>query len=234
MLLPSIDVAQPAPGSPAPPPYTGPPGASPPAATDSRLTCCSDDVPADFNKLGSCFSCSACKNVYQVSKSRRRFHCKVCDDFDFCHTCIHRIPHDTSHGFVMLSPDKAYQLPIVYPPANFVDMSGVDAASASASASADEVTSSPGMAGFDAFLASVKAESFSSGKISKIEMVAKNNMFNATQAGLLLDAMDFDKDKITVAVLLYPQLTNQANFYQVLDHLDFSSSKDEVRNQLGL
>ena len=96
--------------------------------------------------------------------------------------------------------------------------------------------SSVGMpaADFETFLNSVKSESFSDGKMEKVRMVSKTARFSCEQAGRLLDALSFDSDKIDMAVLLHPTLVDAHNFYQVLDHLGFDSSKNDVRSRLGL
>ena len=87
---------------------------------------------------------------------------------------------------------------------------------------------------FEALLASIASESFSDGKLSKLDMALPHAYFTCQQAGRVVDAMSFDADKIETAVRMYPRIVDKDVFYSVLDHLQFSSSKDQVRSRLNL
>ena len=87
---------------------------------------------------------------------------------------------------------------------------------------------------FESLLSSIASESFSDGKLAKLDMMLTHAWFSCAQAGRVVDAMSFDSDKIEAAVKIHPRLVDPTHFYQVLDHLQFSSSKDEARSRLGL
>ncbi|KNC53131.1 uncharacterized protein AMSG_09206 [Thecamonas trahens ATCC 50062] len=55
------------------------------------------------------------------------------------------------------------------------------------------------------------------------------------QAAQLIRLLAFDKNKVTVATRIYPHIADPGNFEDVvLDTLDFSSSKDQVKEELRL
>lgn len=89
-------------------------------------------------------------------------------------------------------------------------------------------------ADFNQLLASLKAESFSSGKRGVLQMAAPYNYFSTTQVKTLIQTFSFSSDQVDAAVLLYPQVIDYQNFYQVMDVFAFESSKQEVRERLGL
>lgn len=89
-------------------------------------------------------------------------------------------------------------------------------------------------ADFDQLLASVEDESFSDGKLRVIKMAAKQNYFTADQAKQLVAAMSFGDNKVEAAVLLYPQLVDQGNFFKVMDAFTYDSNKEKVQKRLGL
>lgn len=89
-------------------------------------------------------------------------------------------------------------------------------------------------ADFAQLLAAIKAESFSSGKRRVLQMAAPYSYFSTQQVKTLVKAFDFSSDQVDAAVLLYPQIIDYHNFYQVLDAFTFESSKQEVRERLQL
>jgi len=87
---------------------------------------------------------------------------------------------------------------------------------------------------FAKILQGVKAESFDDGKVSFLEGLGKKRFFTCDQARQILATFSFDDDRVKAAVLLYPQLVDQENFFMVLKVFTFDSSRKSVRAKLNL
>ena len=89
-------------------------------------------------------------------------------------------------------------------------------------------------ADFRDLLESIEDESFSDGKIRMVEAAARDNYFTSKQAKKIVEAMSFGDNQVESAVVLYPRLTDQGNFFRVLSALEYESDKEEVRDRLDL
>jgi hypothetical protein len=87
---------------------------------------------------------------------------------------------------------------------------------------------------FAKLMKGLKAESFDEGKAAFVALFAAKGRLTCAQARDVLKAFSFDDDRIKSAVLLYPRITDQENFFTVLDVFTFSSSKDDLRAKLKL
>ncbi len=97
----------------------------------------------------------------------------------------------------------------------------------------------PGMmpmnpAEFSNLLYSVDRATFGSNKVSRIRDAAKRHHFSADQVRQLMKHVNFENDKITVAVELYHRVVDKHNWHVIYSALTFSSSKIEVDRRLGL
>jgi Domain of unknown function (DUF4476) len=87
---------------------------------------------------------------------------------------------------------------------------------------------------FRRLLKSLKAESFDKGKLTFIENFVKTRHLTCGQARQMLQAFDFDTERVPAAVALYPRLTDPDNFYTVLEVFTFDTGKKAVRDKLKL
>ncbi|MFP4597686.1 MAG: DUF4476 domain-containing protein [Persicimonas sp.] len=89
-------------------------------------------------------------------------------------------------------------------------------------------------ADFYALLESIKAESFSSGRMRVVEHAVKYHYFSSAQVRQIVEVMTFGSNRVEVAVLLYPEVVDPANFYQVFSAFTFESNKREVQERLEI
>lgn len=89
-------------------------------------------------------------------------------------------------------------------------------------------------ADFYALIESIKAESFSSGRMRVVNHAVKYYYFSSAQVRQIVEVMTFGSNRVEVAVLLYPEVVDQANFYQVFSAFTFESNKREVQERLEI
>jgi hypothetical protein len=99
---------------------------------------------------------------------------------------------------------------------------------------ADTTKKAAADADFQKFFAAVKKESFDDGKLAVVKDYAKTSYFTSTQAATLVKSFSFSEGQTQSAILLYPRLVDQANFFEVLGALTFESDKKKVRDALNL
>lgn len=88
-----------------------------------------------------------------------------------------------------------------------------------------------GDARFADLLRRVDDATFSRKKLDLIGTVVKDHHFSVRQVGQLMEQLDMDNDKVEVAITAYPVTVDPENWYQIYDHLTFSSSKDDLRKK---
>ena len=82
---------------------------------------------------------------------------------------------------------------------------------------------------FDELLSQLVSEDFSDDKKSILQTAVKGNCFSIHQVKLLLLSFDFEDDRIEVAKLLYPTISNKSQLFKIYTVFEFSSSKDEFK-----
>lgn len=87
---------------------------------------------------------------------------------------------------------------------------------------------------FAEFLVSLRAESFASGRMRLLQVAARDNYFTAAQVQTVVAELTFSSNKVDAAVLMYPRVVDQDDFYTVLGAFTFESSKRAVRQRLSL
>ena len=87
---------------------------------------------------------------------------------------------------------------------------------------------------FAVFIAHLRAESFSSDRLSLVRTVAADNYFTTAQVATVIREMSFSSDRVDCAVLLYPRVVDQSDFYRTYSAFTFDSSKREVQARLGI
>jgi hypothetical protein len=80
----------------------------------------------------------------------------------------------------------------------------------------------------------VASASFSREKLGVIRMAARHNWFTSDQVRRLVKAVNSSDSRVEVAVELYDRTVDKNRFHQVMSAFVFSSSRQEVRQRLGL
>jgi hypothetical protein len=87
---------------------------------------------------------------------------------------------------------------------------------------------------FAAFMAQLEDEHFSSGRLALIQMVARDNYFTSAQTRAVVSSLHFSSSRVESAVLMYPRVVDQDNFYQIFSAFTFQMPKEEVRRRLAI
>ena len=75
----------------------------------------------------------------------------------------------------------------------------------------------------------IRSESFSDDKLAVLRDASRGRQFTSAQVRGLMDLFAFSDDKVDAAVILYPKVVDQQNWYTVYGALTFSSDKDALR-----
>jgi hypothetical protein len=86
---------------------------------------------------------------------------------------------------------------------------------------------------FKKLLKDVQDKRFASEKMPLIEMLSKDRCFNVTQIRALGMEFSFGEERMKVYKMLYKKCTNQKDYYQVVDDLQFDSEKAEMRRYIN-
>jgi len=79
-----------------------------------------------------------------------------------------------------------------------------------------------------ALLAAVDKASFADDKLDVVQTAAKSNWFTIAQVGRLIDAMDFGDGRLGVVRACKDRVVDPANAFQLGEHFDFSSEREEA------
>jgi Domain of unknown function (DUF4476) len=82
---------------------------------------------------------------------------------------------------------------------------------------------------FKVLLNDVKEKRFTSEKMNLIEMLSKDRCFNVAQIRALAMEFSFGDERMKTYKMLYKKCTNQKDYYQVVDDLQFDAEKAEMR-----
>ncbi|MFT4977699.1 MAG: hypothetical protein ACI8S6_003606 [Myxococcota bacterium] len=77
----------------------------------------------------------------------------------------------------------------------------------------------------------IARESFSDDRLAVLRSASEGRRFTSTQVRRLMDQFTFSDDKIAAAVLLFPKVVDQQNWYTVYSALTFGSDKAELRQR---
>lgn len=77
----------------------------------------------------------------------------------------------------------------------------------------------------------VKRESFSDEQMVVLRSAVRGRHFTSAQVLRMMSLFDFDDDKVEAAVLLFPKVLDQHNWYTVYAGLTFGSDKAELRRR---
>lgn len=85
---------------------------------------------------------------------------------------------------------------------------------------------------FEKFYHCMKEEPFTSGRLNMLEKEVRHTDFTCEQCIRLMNLNTFDDDKLKMLRLLAPVLSDPENSSEILDSLDFLSSKDKAKKIL--
>ena len=85
---------------------------------------------------------------------------------------------------------------------------------------------------FEKFYHGMKEEPFTSDRLNMLEKEVRHTDFTCEQCIRLLNLNTFDDDKLKMLRLLAPVLSDPENSSEILDSLDFLSSKDKAKKIL--
>ena len=80
----------------------------------------------------------------------------------------------------------------------------------------------------------VEDATFDSDKRGIIEDAMGSNYFQSSQAASLIAALDSMNDQEDIAIKIYDRIVDPGQFYQVIDEVDSSISRDNIRDELNL
>ena len=80
----------------------------------------------------------------------------------------------------------------------------------------------------------VEDATFDSDKRGIIEDAMGSNYFQSSQAASLITALDSMNDQEDIAIKIYDRIVDPGQFYQVIDEVDSSISRDNIRDELNL
>ncbi|WP_294299753.1 DUF4476 domain-containing protein [uncultured Chryseobacterium sp.] len=87
---------------------------------------------------------------------------------------------------------------------------------------------------FQRFFSTIQEEAwFDDKKIAFIKTQGRYAMFTSKQISTLVKDLSFDKNKIALAKLLFPQCVDKHRYFMVGDALDFESSRKEVMDYIS-
>lgn len=78
---------------------------------------------------------------------------------------------------------------------------------------------------------SIAAESFSDDRLAILRDASRGRYFTSAQVLSMMELFSFSDDKVEAAVILFPRVVDQQNWYTVYSGLTFSSDKDRLRAQ---
>lgn len=90
----------------------------------------------------------------------------------------------------------------------------------------------PGMSQvqFDRFLTAMKAESFDKDKTKLMDMFALDRGISTAQIAQIVQLYSFDHGKLEILKKLYPYTVDRENYFTLLEQLDFSATKNELKD----
>ena len=86
---------------------------------------------------------------------------------------------------------------------------------------------------FGRLLQSVQQESYSASKLSLAGQALHGAVISSTQLAQISRAFSLDDDRISLAVLAYPRLTDKDGMWRVYETLGSGAAKDELRRRLS-
>lgn len=80
----------------------------------------------------------------------------------------------------------------------------------------------------------LKSLSFSSNQLEALrELINTNPALYVVDIQAILGVLDYDSDRVKAAILLYPYVVNSGNWYKVENSFDYSSSWDQVQQEVS-
>jgi hypothetical protein len=84
------------------------------------------------------------------------------------------------------------------------------------------------MTRFNSNIAAITSEAFENTKLTMAKIMLKNNALSTPQLATLIGAFSFESNKLELAKLAYPKLTDKDSFTDIMSAFSFTSSKEEL------
>lgn len=86
---------------------------------------------------------------------------------------------------------------------------------------------------FNSFLQVVRKTNFDSDKVSVIKQQLRNTMVNSEQIKILIETLNYDKDRLDVAKYAYSRCADPNNYFVIYPSFQFQSSAQELRDYIS-
>lgn len=86
---------------------------------------------------------------------------------------------------------------------------------------------------FNAFLETLRAESFDSKRLEMVQRAARSVAFYSDQVALLIGCLKFESHRIDAAVMLYPRTVDSKNWHLIQQSFSFASSFSDVEKKIA-
>jgi hypothetical protein len=86
---------------------------------------------------------------------------------------------------------------------------------------------------FNSFLQVVRKTNFDSDKVSVIKQQLRNTMVTSEQIKILIETLNYDKDRLDVAKYAYSRCADPNNYFVVYPSFQFQSSVQELRDYIS-
>jgi hypothetical protein len=83
-------------------------------------------------------------------------------------------------------------------------------------------------------LKALEAEAFSDGRLSALGSAMTERSFTVAQVKAVLKVFPFGDDKVEAAALLFSQVSDQQNWFEIYAELDFDSDREALRTRVGI
>ncbi len=83
---------------------------------------------------------------------------------------------------------------------------------------------------FNSLVSKIKAESFADDQMRVLRTAAKNYRFNCNQIIRIIGLFNMGDEKLDALRIAYPEVTDPANNYKILDAFTFSDDKEEAED----
>lgn len=86
---------------------------------------------------------------------------------------------------------------------------------------------------FNSFLQVVRKTNFDSDKVSVIKQQLRNTMVTSEQIKILIETLNYDKDRLDVAKYAYSRCADPNNYFVIYPSFQFQSSAQELRDYIS-
>lgn len=88
-------------------------------------------------------------------------------------------------------------------------------------------------ADFQRFLEAVDQAPFANEKLALVTEACQHHLFTTQNVIAIVEEMPHTSEKVEAAAAMYPRVVDPQNFFQVYEHLPFSSDRDKLRARVA-